>query len=610
MARASLQDSELLAPQAICLDVLLQRYLQPGERGAQDVFQRVARALASVEAASERVRYEALFLDNLRAGALGAGRIMHGAGTALGHTLINCFVQPVGDALQGVDAAEYPCVEVALREALQTLRCGGGVGCDFSRLRPRAAQPYASGGAPPGPCACIDLFDRSCATLETQGGRRAAQMGVLRADHPDVLDFIEAKRTPGRWSTFNLSVGVQDAFMRAVVEDQPWALVHPVRPASAGEAPSALERADGRFVYRVLPARELWDRLVRSAYDHGEPGMLFLDRINQDNNLRCGEHIEATNPCGEQPLPPYGSCDLGPLILPRFVLHPFGIGGSPELDFGAFRKAVQIQVRALDNVIDLTAWPLPQQRLEAQAKRRIGVGLTGLGDALAMLGLRYDRQEGRDMAACVARCMRDAAYAASVALAREKGAFPRFDAGKYLAPDNFASRLPEALQEAIREHGIRNSHLLSIAPTGSVSLAFADNTSNGIEPPFDWCYRRTLRDAAGGKLDCGVEDAAWRQYRALGGDVERLPAYFVSAQSMSARDHIAMVEAVQPFVDAGISKTVNVPVDLPYEAFRDLYLQAWSGCLKGITTYRPNPIRGAVLRAHAQAVGEAQKHAI
>ena len=299
--------------------------------------------------------------------------------------------------------------------------------------------------------------------------------------------------------------------------------------------------------------------------------------------------------CGEQPLPPYGCCDLGPIILTRFVRHPFGFNGVPVFDFASFERAVAVQVRALDNVLDVTFWPLPQQRDESAAKRRIGVGFTGMGNALAMLCLRYDAPDGREMAARIAARLREAAYEASVALAREKGAFPKFEAEGYLAPGTFASRLPAELQQAIRAHGIRNSHLLSIAPTGTVSLAFADNASNGIEPAFSWMYRRKKRESDGSTTDYAVEDHAWRLYRELGGDVDKLPDYFISALDMSAASHIAMMEAVQPFIDTAISKTVNVPADYPYDDFKGLYLQAWRARLKGLATYRPNNILGSVL---------------
>lgn len=584
-----------IATQPISQDVLLEKYLKPGETGIDDLFGRVARALASAEAEADRPKYEAIFLENLNAGAIGAGRIMSAAGTSIQATLINCFVQPVGDCIQGMDDDGYPGIYEALREAAETMRRGGGVGYDFSRIRPRGAAVKGTASMASGPCSYINVFDQSCSTVESAGARRGAQMGVLRVDHPDVLEFITAKRTPGRWNNFNVSVGMTDTFMQALQEDKTWELVHPAKPGAALMEKGAYQRADGKWVYQALPARDLWDTVMRSTYDFAEPGILFLDHINKDNNLNYCETIAATNPCGEQPLPSYGCCDLGPIILPRFVRNPFGFAGAPTFDFGAFEKSVAIQVRALDNVLDVTFWPLQQQRDESSAKRRIGVGFTGMGNVLAMLCLRYDSAQGREMAQRIAISMRDAAYSASVALAQEKGAFPRFDADGYLAPGTFASRLPAAIQQSIRLHGIRNSHLLSIAPTGTVSLAFADNASNGIEPAFSWMYKRKKREADGTTTEYAVEDHAWRMYRELGGNVEKLPDYFVSALEMSATDHIAMMEAVQPFVDTAISKTVNVPADYPYDDFKGLYQQAWNARLKGLATYRPNAILGSVL---------------
>ena len=590
---------DLTTTQPISQDVLREKYLKAGETDAEDVYRRVARALASVEPEAQRAHHEALFLANLHAGAIGAGRIMSAAGTQIQATLINCFVQPVGDCIQGMDDEGYPGIYEALREAAETMRRGGGVGYDFSRIRPRGADVKGTASMASGPCSYINVFDQSCATVESAGARRGAQMGVLRIDHPDVLEFITAKRTPGRWNNFNVSVGMSDVFMQALLEDQPWELVHKAAPGAAILADGGFQRPDGLWVYRTLAARELWDTVMQSAYDFAEPGILFLDHINQDNNLRYCESISATNPCGEQPLPPYGCCDLGPIILTRFVRHPFGFGGAAVFDVKAFEASVAIQVRALDNVLDLTFWPLPQQREEAAAKRRIGVGFTGLGNALTMLCLRYDSAEGRAQAAHIAEHLMVAAYSASIALAREKGAFPRFDADGYLTPGTFASRLPQPLQTAIRAHGIRNSHLLSIAPTGTVSLAFADNASNGIEPAFSWVYRRKKREADGSTTEYAVEDHAWRLYRELGGDVAQLPDYFVSALEMPATEHIAMMQNVQPFVDTAISKTVNVPADYPYADFKDLYLQAWRVQLKGLATYRPNSILGSVMEVMA-----------
>ena len=600
---------DVTATQPISLDVLKEKYLKAGETSAEDLFRRVARALASVETEAERDKYEALFLANMHAGAIGAGRIMSAAGTDIQATLINCFVQPVGDCIQGMDDEGFPGIYEALREAAETMRRGGGVGYDFSRIRPRGAEVKGTHSMASGPCSYINVFDQSCSTVESAGARRGAQMGVLRIDHPDVHDFITAKRTPGRWNNFNVSVGVSDAFIQAVIDDQPWELVHKARPGATVMEQGAYQRGDGQWVYQNLPARELWDTIMKSTYDFAEPGILFLDHINQDNNLRYCEKIAATNPCGEQPLPSYGCCDLGPIILTHFVRNPFGFDGAPSFDFESFAKSVSLQVRALDNVLDVTFWPLPQQDAEAKAKRRIGVGFTGMGNTLAMLCLRYDSAEGRAMAARIAEYMRDCAYGASVELAREKGAFPQFDADGYLADGTFASRLPAALKKQVRAHGIRNSHLLSIAPTGTVSLAFADNASNGIEPPFTWMYKRKKREADRSKAEYPEEDQSWRLYRELGGDVSKLPEYFVSALEMSAQDHIAMMEAVQPFVDTAISKTVNIPADYPYDDFKGLYLQAWRARLKGLATYRPNSILGSVLEVHATPVADKQASA-
>lgn len=584
-----------LTPQRISLDVLRDKYLWGTEQGVQAVFSRVARALASVEQPALRALWEGRFLRHLQRGAIGAGRIMSAAGTGREATCASCFVLPVGDALQCTDEQGLPGLDQALQEAGHTLRMGGGVGLDFSRVRPQGVDR-------PGPCGYIDAFEASCAGMSRIGDRRGAQMAVLRIDHPDVLDFIEAKSSPGRWAHFNLSIGVTDAFMDVLLhgpEGTPWDLVHQTEPGPSQQDAGSGRRGDGQWVYRRLPARLLWDRIMRAAYGQAEPGVLFLDRIQADNNLRALETLCATNPCGEQPLPPYGSCVLGPFILPRFVRHPFNRGGPAAFDFKAFGACVGLQVRALDNVLDLTRWPLPQQHREAQTKRRIGLGLTGLGDALVLLGLRYDGPPGRAMAARIARTLRDAAYSASIDLAAERGAFPLLDVAAYLADGTFASRLPASLQSRIRRQGIRNSHLLSIAPAGTVSLAFADNVSNGIEPAYAWTCSRHVRRPDGSLVAYAVEDHAWRLYAAGGGDVRSCPQAFVTALEMSPQAHVAMMQAVQPFIDAAISKTVNVPADLPYEAFKGLYLEAWLAGLKGLSAYRPNAVRGQVLQCSA-----------
>ena len=593
-------------PQEISVDVLLEKYAKDGEQSIDAVYQRVAKGLASVEKLEDRAHFEQVFLANMHAGAIGAGRIMSAAGTEIQSTLINCFVQPVGDCIQGVDEDGFPGIYEALKQAAETMRRGGGVGYDFSHVRPRGARVKGTASLASGPCSYINVFDQSCSTVESAGARRGAQMGVLRIDHPDVMEFITAKRTPGRWNNFNVSVGVSDEFMNAVQNDLSWQLIHKARPGELLMAQGLKQRLDGQWVYAEIPAREIWQTVMQSAYDFAEPGILFLDQINRDNNLAYCETLEATNPCGEQPLPPYGCCDLGPVILPKFVQHPFGLDGTaPAFDFEAFVQAVFTQVRVLDNVLDLTHWPLPEQAMEAEAKRRIGVGFTGLGDALVMLNLPYNSEAGRLFAADIARVMRDTAYAASIELARERGSFLLLNVDAYLGGTGFASRLPDEIREGISRHGLRNSHLLSIAPTGTVSLAFADNASNGIEPAFSWNYTRKKREIDGSTREYMVQDHAWRVYRELGGDINQLPPAFVTALEMSAQDHIAMMAAVQPFVDTAISKTVNVPADCPFEEFAHLYMQAWTANLKGLATYRPNAILGSVLQVTPSAA-EAQ----
>ena len=958
-----------LPEQPISQEVLIEKYAKGEETSVEAVRLRVARALAAVEPPAQRALWEARFLDAQRRGFVPAGRINSAAGTDLSATLINCFVQPVGDSIASVEDG-HPGIYTALTEAAETMRRGGGVGYDFSRIRPKGAWVGSTRSSASGPLSYMRVFDRSCETVESAGSRRGAQMGVLRCDHPDIELFIHAK-DQGDLKNFNISVGVSDAFMRAVQDSGEVELVHRAEPGVAQKAAGAIQRDDGLWVYSRRPARELWDQIMRSTYDHAEPGVLFLDRINQDNNLGYCESISATNPCvtgdtrlatqhglvpiaelvangapltvsvdhralgqglrgvstrpaqaafmtasqaevfrvttaegyeidatawhefytgrgklklsdlrvgdalwvqtakgqfgsqgsealglllglvtgdghftnrgkgqeaailslwneerlladtlcrtinvliaglsvaprgyvvkpvavparnmvfirsvllaraldsfgfnrqtklrvpemvwrgseacvraylrglfqtdgtvnvssdgdtcsvrlssshrpllrdvqvllsnfgvfsrlhlrrdagrrvlpdgrggsreyacqaqheliiegesreafmrevgfllpakttryqawvsdkallkhqrfearvksivsigkqpvfdttqpdhntvifnglvtgqcGEQPLPPYGCCCLGSIDLTHFVKRAFEADAS--FDDAGLIEVVTVATRMLDNVLDASVWPLPQQRDEAMAKRRIGLGFTGLGDALVMLNLHYDSDEARERARRIAEVMRDAAYAASVDLAIERGAFKLFNADLYLSPGTFASRLPAALKERIRKHGLRNSHLLSIAPTGTISLAFADNASNGIEPAFSWSYTRKKREGDGSFKEFAVEDHAWRLYRHLHGTDAPLPAAFVSALELSARAHAAMVAAVAPYIDTSISKTVNVPADYPYADFQDLYLTAWRSGLKGLATYRPNSVLGSVLSVDA-----------
>ena len=584
-----LNDSEFqISPQQVCIDVLLEKYAKGDEQSVDDVRHRVARALASIE--KDPAHWEQEFFEALANGFIPGGRVNSAAGTDLQATLINCFVQPVGDSVSQTSDGK-PGIYVALMEAAETMRRGGGVGYDFSSIRPKGAYVRGTHSSASGPISYMRVFDRSCETVESAGARRGAQMAIIRCDHPDVEEFIHAK-DKGDLSNFNVSVAVTEGFMRAVESDGDWELVHKTPPGESLNS-SSKQRADGTWVYRTVKAREVWQQIMRSTYDHAEPGVVFIDKMNDDDNLSYGERIEATNPCGEQPLPAYGCCCLGSINLAVFVIDPF----TPQarFDFDAFARVIHPSVRMLDNVLDVTVWPLPQQAAEAAAKRRVGLGFTGLGNALIMLGLKYDTEEARRMGAKMAQFMRDESYAASAEIAKDKGAFPLFDAKRYLESPRFASRLPDAIKKEISKHGMRNSHLLSIAPTGTISLAFADNASNGIEPPYSWTYQRKKRMPDGGHKTYDVEDHAWRLYRHMGGDVDHLPSYFVTALEISALDHMRMVAVVAPFVDSAISKTVNVPENYPYAEFENLYLEAWKSGLKGITTYRPNAVLGSVL---------------
>ena len=537
----------------------------PIDKSIEDTWTRVATALAACEAdpATWQARfYEAL--DGFK--FIPAGRIVAGAGTARSVTLFNCFVMgTVPDDMGGIFAH--------LREAALTMQQGGGIGYDFSTLRPKGAAVKGVGADASGPLTFMDVWDAMCRTIMSAGSRRGAMMATLRCDHPDIEAFIEAKREPGRLRMFNLSVLVSDAFMLAVKEDAPWQLVF------------------GGTHYKTVRARELWEKIMRATYAYAEPGVIFIDRINRTNNLWYAEEISATNPCGEQPLPPYGACLLGSVNLAAFVADPFGAGA--RLDEAELSRIVPLAVRMMDNVTDVSRFPLPEQQAEAKAKRRIGLGVTGLADALAMCKLRYGTDAAVAMTERWMRLIQDAAYGASVDLAREKGPFPLYDRDKYLAGPTIQG-LGEELRAGIAAHGIRNALLTSIAPTGTISL-MADNVSSGLEPIFSLSYMRTVLMPDGTRHQEEVSDYAYRLYKRLHGDNAELPGYFVDAQRLSPAEHVVMQAAVQKYVDASISKTINCPEDISFEAFKDIYAQAYALGCKGCTTYRPNDVTGSVL---------------
>ena len=532
---------------------------------------RVALALAQAEAPENR-REHALDFAQALAGHrfLPAGRIIAGAGTDRSVTLFNCFVMgTIPDSMDGIFSN--------LREAALTLQQGGGIGYDFSTLRPRGAPVKGVGADASGPTSFMDVWDAMCRTIMSAGSRRGAMMATLSIDHPDIEDFIAAKQTPGRLTNFNLSVLVSDAFMTAVKDDANWDLVF-----------------EGHN-YKTIRARDLWDKIMRATYEYAEPGVLFIDQVNLWNNLSYCETIYASNPCGEQVLPPYGACLLGSINLAKLVKNPFG--DDAHLDLDELAALTKSAIRMMDDAIDVSRFPLDEQRAEAHAKRRIGLGVTGLADALIFCRSRYGSTESIALIEMWLSTLSHAAYAASAELAREKGAFPLYDAAEYLARPHILG-LPQEIRDAIAAHGIRNALVTSIAPTGTISL-FAGNVSSGIEPVFAYAYKRRVLQPDGSRTEEDVEDYAYRIFRERFGADAALPDYFVNAQTLTPEDHLAVQAAAQKHIDSSISKTINVPAEISFDAFKDIYLSAYELGCKGCTTYRPNAVTGAVLETRA-----------
>ena len=552
----------------------------PLDGTVEDTWRRIAGALAVVEKDADHWENEFYSaLEDFK--FLPAGRITAGAGTARKVTLFNCFVMgTIPDSMGGIFDM--------LKEAALTMQQGGGIGYDFSTIRPKGALVTGVAADASGPLSFMDVWDSMCRTIMSAGSRRGAMMATMRCDHPDIEDFITAKSDAARLRMFNVSVLITDPFMDAVKTNGSWNLVF-----------------DGK-VYQTVQARDLWNKIMRSTYDYAEPGVIFIDRINKANNLGYCETIAATNPCGEQPLPPYGACLLGSINLARLVKDPFE--ANADLDIDGLGKLVATAVRMMDNVVDASEFPLQAQAQEAQAKRRIGLGVTGLADALLMTGLRYGSDEAARQTDRWLHAIARAAYLASVELAKEKGAFPLFDAEPFLASDAML-QMDEDVRAAIRTHGIRNALLTSIAPTGTISL-YAGNVSSGIEPVFAYAYTRKVLQKDGTRTEEEVVDYAVQMWRDKFGDAA-LPDYFVNAQTLAPLDHVKMQAAAQKWIDSSISKTINCPEDINFDDFQDVYMQAYETGCKGCTTYRPNDVTGSVLSVSesSEAVPEADQGA-
>jgi ribonucleoside-diphosphate reductase alpha chain len=542
-----------------------------GDADLEGTWWRIARALAVPERDAET--WASRFHGALQGFKfMPAGRVMAGAGTGRTVTLFNCFVMgTIPDDMAGIFEN--------VKEAALTMQQGGGIGHDFSTLRPMGAPVKGVGADASGPLSFMDVWDSMCRTIMSAGSRRGAMMATLRCDHPDIEAFVDAKRDARRLRMFNVSVLVTDAFMQAVKDDADWDLVF------------------GGKVFSTVKARALWERIMRATYDCAEPGVIFIDRVNRRNNLHYCETIQATNPCGEQPLPPYGACLLGSINLGALVKDPFT--PQAELDMDTLEELVPLAVRMLDNVIDVSRFPLAAQEREAKAKRRIGLGVTGLADALIFCGVRYGSTEAVRLTRDWLRAVQRLSYLASADIAAEKGSFPMFDRARYLSGETVKA-LPEEVRSAISRYGIRNALLNSVAPTGTISL-LADNVSSGIEPVFAFSHVRHVLQPDGTRREESVDDHAFRLWRKLKGTAEPPADVFVDAQTLAPGDHLAMQAAAQEFVDSSISKTINLPKDISFEAFKHVYEEAYAQGCKGCTTYRPNEVTGAVLEVKPAA---------
>ncbi len=537
-----------------------------------------------------------------------AGRIHAGAGTGRKVTLINCYVSPTIEDSIVTESGEPNTMGImqSLEVASLTQQMGGGIGMDFSTLRPKHALVRQRSTAASGPITFMDMWNTMCGTIMAAGNRRGAMMATLACDHPDVLEFIEVKHTPGRLTNFNISILVSDKFMRAVKEDAEWLLGFN-KPRLDKQHVGEITQENGEiwYIYYKLPARELWEKITRSTYDYAEPGVIFIDRINVWNNLWYCEQIHATNPCGEQPLPPNGACNLGAINLAVMVKNPFTKDAHLKMD--RIGEIAKIAMRFLDNVLDETYYPILEQRAESMDKRRTGLGITGLGNMLQQLGIRYGSNRAIETTRVVMRTIRDTAYYASINLAKERGSFPLFNRDEYMQ-GKFIQTLPDNLQKEISIHGIRNGVLLTIAPTGTTSIYYG-NISSGLEPTFAWKYQRKMRQSDGSFKEFEqVEDYGYRLYKEVHGLTDEddeeimrvgLPNYMVATNDLTVQDHLVMQAVCQEFIDSSISKTINCPKEITYEDFKGVYIAAYGMGLKGCTTYRPSEIsekvRGSIL---------------